>query len=94
MSIQFIEGGVTAAKGFKAASVAAGIKKSGKLDMALVYSETPCRSAGTFTTNRVQAAPVKWDRNQVYSGDPAQAIVINLSLIHIEMCIRDSLISM
>lgn len=77
MSIQFIEGGVTAAKGFKAASVAAGIKKSGKLDMALVYSETPCRSAGTFTTNRVQAAPVKWDRNQVYSGDPAQAIVIN-----------------
>ena len=77
MSIQIIDGGITAAKGFKAAYTAAGIKKSGKLDMALVYSEAPCASAGTFTTNVVKAAPVKWDHSQVYSGAPAQAIVIN-----------------
>ena len=59
--IQKIDGGVTAAKGFEAASAAAGIKYQGRDDMALIYSETPCRAAGTFTTNVVKAAPVKWD---------------------------------
>ena len=58
-----IKGGVTAAKGFKAAGMAAGIKyKNGKKDMAHVYSEKPCVTAGTFTTNKVFAAPIKWDR--------------------------------
>lgn len=61
-----IKGGVTAAKGFQAASTAAGIKyKTGRKDMALLYSETPCNVAGTFTTNLVKAAPVKWDQKVV-----------------------------
>ena len=54
---KFIEGGVTAARGFKAAGVHAGIKTS-KLDMALVVSERPAAVAGVFTTNKIQAAPV------------------------------------
>ena len=62
--MQIIEGGVTAAKGFKAAGMAAGIKyKNGKKDMAMVVSDKPCVTAGTFTLNRVFAAPVKWDKN-------------------------------
>ena len=73
-----IKGGVTAAKGFKAAGCEAQIKyKNGKKDMALVYSEKPCVTAGTFTTNKVFAAPVKWDRNIVYNEDFAQAVVVN-----------------
>lgn len=54
-----IEGGVTAAAGFKAASFAAGIKPD-RRDMAMIYSEAPCAAAGVFTTNVVKAAPVKW----------------------------------
>ena len=53
-----IKGGVTAAKGFKAASTAAGIKYKDRTDMAMIYSEVPCAVAGTFTTNIVKAAPV------------------------------------
>ena len=60
-----IKGGVTAAKGYEAASTAAGIKYQGRTDMALIYSQVPCVSAGTFTTNVVKAAPVKWDRQIV-----------------------------
>ncbi len=75
-----IPGGVTAAKGFQAASCAAGIKYKGRQDMALIYSQVPCRSAGTFTTNIVKAAPVKWDRNQVESGAYAQAVVVNAGI--------------
>lgn len=78
--IKKIEGGVTAAKGFWAASCAAGIKYQGRQDMAMIYSEVPCTSAGTFTTNVVKAAPVKWDRRQVESGDPAQAVVVNAGI--------------
>ena len=63
--IKVIEGGVTAAKGFMAASTAAGIKYKNRQDMAMIYSKEPCKSAGTFTTNLVKAAPVKWDKNQV-----------------------------
>ena len=54
-----VKGGVTAAKGFEAASTAAGIKYKDRTDMALVYSQVPCVAAGTFTTNVVKAAPVK-----------------------------------
>ena len=76
--MQIIEGGVTAAKGFKAAGMAAGIKyKNGKKDMAMVVSDKPCVTAGTFTLNRVFAAPVKWDKNIVYNEAYAQAIVVN-----------------
>lgn len=72
-----LSGGVTAAKGFSATGGAAGIKKNGSADMALIYSDTPCITAGTFTTNRVKAAPVIWDRDQVRSGNKAQVIVVN-----------------
>ena len=78
--IKIITGGVTAAKGFKAASTAAGIKYKDRQDMAMIYSQEPCRSAGTFTTNIVKAAPVKWDKNQVTSGAPARAVVINAGI--------------
>ena len=63
-----IKGGVTAAKGFKAASTAAGIKYKDRTDMAMIYSEVPCAVAGTFTTNIVKAAPVKWDQHVVYDS--------------------------
>ena len=72
-----IKGGVTAAKGYEAASTATGIKYQGRTDMALIYSQVPCVSAGTFTTNVVKAAPVKWDRQIVDSGAGVQAVVVN-----------------
>lgn len=72
-----IEGGVTAAKGFQAAAAAAGIKYQGRTDMAMIYSQTPCVAAGTFTTNVVKAAPVKWDQEIVYHHPHAQAVVCN-----------------
>ena len=72
-----IEGGVTAAKGFQAAAAAAGIKYQGRTDMAMIYSQTPCVAAGTFTTNVVKAAPVKWDQEIVYCHPHAQAVVCN-----------------
>lgn len=72
-----IKGGITAAKGFKAASTAAGIKYQGRTDMAMVYSEKPCVSAGTFTSNVVKAACVQWDMNIVNGNKPIQAVVIN-----------------
>ena len=72
-----IIGGVTAAQGFEAASAAAHIKYEGRTDMALVFSRTPCVTAGTFTTNVVKAAPVIWDRDLVNSGAPAHAVIVN-----------------
>ncbi len=75
-----IEGGVTAAKGFLAASTAAGIKYQNRQDMAMIYSEVPCRAAGTFTTNVVKAAPVKWDQMIVKESETAQAVVINAGI--------------
>ena len=78
--IRKIPGGVTAAKGFKAASTAAGIKYKERPDMAMIYSEADCVSAGTFTTNLVQAAPVKWDKHQVYGGAAARAVVVNAGI--------------
>lgn len=72
-----IPGGVTAAKGFEAAGVEAGIKYKNRMDMALVYSQTPCKAAGTFTTNVVKAAPVKWDYQVVHESEYAQAVIIN-----------------
>lgn len=75
-----ITGGVTAAKGFMAASTAAGIKYKDRKDMAMIYSEVPCVAAGTFTTNIVKAAPVKWDQNVVYNQSNAQAVVVNAGI--------------
>ena len=75
--MKIITGGVTAAKGFQAASTAAGIKYQGRTDMAMVYSEKPCVAAGTFTTNIVKAAPVKCDQEIVYKHPTAQVVICN-----------------
>ena len=68
--------GVTYAKGFKAAGVKAGIKKSGNLDVAVIYTKTPAAIAGTFTQNKVAAAPVYVSKETVATGS-ARAIVAN-----------------
>ena len=63
-------------RGFRASAVKAGIKPSGNLDFALLAADGPCAAAGTFTTNRIAAAPVQWDRNLLPS-DRIRAIVVN-----------------
>lgn len=75
--MKIIDGGVTAAKGFQAASTAAEIKYKGRTDMAMVFSEVPCVAAGTFTTNVVKAAPVRWDQDIVYNHQGARAVICN-----------------
>lgn len=75
--MEIIKGGVTAAKGFEAASTATGIKYKDRTDMALIFSKKPCKTAGAFTTNIVKAAPVQWDREVVYSGVKSHAVVVN-----------------
>ena len=72
-----IEGGITAANGFEAAGVEAGVKYKNRKDMALVFSTSPCKVAGTFTTNVVKAAPVKWDMQLVKEAPFVQAVVVN-----------------
>ncbi|WP_407563806.1 bifunctional glutamate N-acetyltransferase/amino-acid acetyltransferase ArgJ [Streptomyces sp. 184] len=68
---------VTAAKGFTAAGIAAGIKENGNPDLALVVNEGPRRAAaGVFTANRVKAAPVVWSE-QVVKGGEVSAVVLN-----------------
>lgn len=74
---KIIEGGVTAAKGFKAAVCEANIKYKNRTDMAFVYSETPCECAGTFTSNVVKAACVMWDKQIVESGRPMHGAIVN-----------------
>lgn len=78
--MEIITGGVTAAKGFLAAGVEAGIKYQNRKDMAMVYSKVPCKAAGTFTTNVVKAAPVLWDRDIVTNSEYAQAVVVNAGI--------------
>ncbi len=77
MKMKEITGGITAAKGFEAAAVAAEIKYKNRTDMAMIYSTMPCKAAGTFTTNVVKAAPVLWDKQIVESAPFVQAVVIN-----------------
>ncbi|QDQ14776.1 bifunctional glutamate N-acetyltransferase/amino-acid acetyltransferase ArgJ [Streptomyces spectabilis] len=68
---------VTAARGFSAAGVAAGIKSNGNPDLALVVNNGPCRAAaGVFTANRVKAAPVVWSE-QVIRGGAVSAVILN-----------------
>lgn len=71
-----VNGGVTAAKGFLANGVKAGIKKSGKKDLALIYSEIPAVAAASFTTNRFTASPVKVSRANL-RNKTHQAIIVN-----------------
>ncbi|ABM06411.1 bifunctional glutamate N-acetyltransferase/amino-acid acetyltransferase ArgJ [Arthrobacter sp. Rue61a] len=68
---------ITAPKGFRAAGIKAGIKASGKPDLALVVNDGPQKSAAAvFTSNRVAAAPVHWSR-QVVSDGRVDAVVLN-----------------
>ena len=86
-NIKVIPGGVTAAKGFEAAAAAAEIKYKGRTDMALIYSQTPCQTAGTFTSNIVKAAPVKWDQKIVAESPCAQAVVtVRKQLRNVRRC--------
>lgn len=71
------EQGVTAPAGFRAAGIAAGIKKSGALDLALVFNEGPdYAAAGVFTRNQVKAAPVLWT-SQVLNTGRLRAVLLN-----------------
>lgn len=73
----FLNGGITSAKGFRAASVEAGVKYAQRRDVALLCADVPCVTAGVFTTNRVAAAPVVVDREKLAANPKAQAIVVN-----------------
>ena len=69
--------GVTAPSGFRATGIAAGIKKSGALDLALVFNEGPdYAAAGVFTRNQVKAAPVQWSQ-QVLTTGRLRAVLLN-----------------
>ena len=74
--IRLVEGGVCAAKGFRAAGVPARIKYEGRRDVALIVADAPCAAAAVFTTNAVAAAPVVYDRAAV-KGGRIQAILAN-----------------
>lgn len=68
----------TLAPGFHAAATGCGLKKSGALDLAMVWSDGPCAAAGVFTTNRVQAAPVVLDREILAaSGGRTRGVIAN-----------------
>lgn len=73
-----IKGGVGAPKGFLASAVSCGIKnpQSDRLDLALIFSKDPCKSAGAFTTNKIKAAPVKVSQTHLRKGS-IRAIVAN-----------------
>src|SRR5216117_2208563 len=72
--MQWLDGGITAVPGILAGGVAAGIKPSGKKDLALVYSSAPARAAAVFTSNQVKGAPVIVSMEHARGG-VAQAIV-------------------
>lgn len=73
-----VAGGVTAARGFAASAVAAGIKSaSGTLDVACLFADRPAAWGATFTTNRFAAAPVKLGRALLAGGGPLQAVLVN-----------------
>lgn len=74
--MKLIQGGVTAAKGYKGAGGHIGLKAK-KKDLAIVYSETPCTYAGAFTQNVVKAAPVLWDKSVLEKQNKVHAIVVN-----------------
>lgn len=75
---EFIEGGVCAAKGFKASGVIAGIKAGNttKRDLALISCDVRCKAAALFTTNKVKGAPIIVSREHLKDGY-AQAVVVN-----------------
>ena len=90
--IEWLEGGVTAVPGMLAGGVAAGIKPSGKKDLALIYSSTPARLAAVFTSNRVKGAPVLVSMEHARGG-AAQAVVASSGCANVctgEQGLRDA----
>ena len=74
--MRIIDGGITAPKGFRAAGIQCGIKQN-KRDLALIVSESPASAAAVFTTNKVAAAPVLFDKEQLQFSSLMSAIVVN-----------------
>lgn len=75
--MKYIDGGVTAAKGFKASGIHCGIRKNQtKKDLAMILSETKCTAAAVYTQNKVYGAPITVTRNNISDGT-AQAVIVN-----------------
>src|SRR5499433_2684549 len=90
--VQWIEGGITAVPGILAAGVTAGVKPSGKKDLALIHSSTPARAAAVFTSNQVKGAPVLVSMDHVRGG-VAQAILASSGCANVctgEQGLRDA----
>ena len=78
--MNIIEGGIASPIGFEAAGVEAQVKYENRKDMAIIYSQKPCVVAGTFTSNVVKAAPVKWDMDLVENSEYVQAVIVNTGI--------------
>ena len=77
-NFDFVEhGSVSSPAGFTAAGITAGLKKSGKPDFAMLFSEQDCNVAGTFTSNLFPAAPVQYCRERVSAGSKIRAVIVN-----------------
>ncbi|MDU7339111.1 MAG: bifunctional glutamate N-acetyltransferase/amino-acid acetyltransferase ArgJ [Clostridium sp.] len=77
MKFEWIDGGVTAAKGFTAGGIYCGIRKNKtKSDLAMIYSATPCSAAGAYTQNLVKGAPIVITQKNLSNGI-AQAVICN-----------------
>ncbi|MBF0478190.1 MAG: bifunctional glutamate N-acetyltransferase/amino-acid acetyltransferase ArgJ [Candidatus Omnitrophica bacterium] len=74
--MKIINGGITKPQGFKASGLCCGIRKSGKFDLGLIFSEVPCVAAGVFTKNSVVAAPLVISKKHLKNGK-AQAMIVN-----------------
>ncbi|MCA9406689.1 MAG: bifunctional glutamate N-acetyltransferase/amino-acid acetyltransferase ArgJ [Candidatus Omnitrophica bacterium] len=74
--MKIVKGGVTTPRGFKANGICCGIKRSGKLDLALITSDIPAAAAGVFTKNSIKAAPLIISQKHIKNGK-AQAIICN-----------------
>src|SRR5438128_10223676 len=90
--MQWLDGGITAVPGILASGMAAGVKPSGKKDLALIYSSAQARAAAVFTSNQVKGAPVLVSMEHARSGF-AQAIVATSGCANVctgEQGIRDA----
>ena len=63
-----------------AASTNAEIRYKDRTDMAMIYSEMPCKAAGVFTSNKVKAAPVKWNMELIEGTPFVKAVVVNAGI--------------
>jgi len=90
--IEWLDGGVTAVPGILAGGVAAGVKPSGRKDLALIYSSTPAHAAAVFTSNQVKGAPVLVSMDHIRGGT-GQAILASAGCANVctgEQGLRDA----